>query len=91
MLALTYPEASERRRLLQIKLAALPSHVSMERWVKEFAGASSADIERTCIDALRLTILEGASATEDRHIAISRSRLRSRREAVNAIALTEMH
>jgi hypothetical protein len=86
VLALSHPEASERRQLLATKLAPLPTKVNIDRWVKELAGTSAADVERTCLDALRLAVLEGASATEDRHLVQARSRLHARGIAVATVA-----
>ena len=89
VLALTYPEAAQRRQLLTVKLSGLASNVKIERWVNELAGVSAADIERTCIDSLRLAILEGSQATEDAHLVSARGRLQARREAVTRVQAPE--
>lgn len=71
-------------RLVALKLRALPSKVLTAAWAERLAGASPADVELACEDAVRMAVLEGAAAVGDRHLEAALGRVEARRRAMAA-------
>lgn len=81
---LPLPGYAQMRRLLQVKLNGMRGDVDLSAWARRLKGASGADAELICTDALRHAVLDGALAVTDEHMVESMARLRARRRAVKA-------
>ena len=82
VIRLQNPDSQAIRRLIKLKLNGLLGSLDLSEWTARFKGASAADIELVCLDALRHAVLAGAAAVTDEHLAAAFSRQRARRAAV---------
>jgi MoxR-like ATPase len=82
VIQLPLPDYSSMRRILQVKLNGMRGELDLSRWARRLKGASAADAELICVDALRHAVLDGDVAVTDAHMAESMERLRARRRAV---------
>lgn len=82
VLRLDFPSAETMRRILRLRLNGMVGSLDVAEWARRLRGASAADVEFVCIDALRHAVLDGASSVSDEYMKSSVERLRSRRKAV---------
>lgn len=83
VIRLPYPDTAAMRRLLKLKLNGMSGELELSVWARRLKGASAADAELICTDALRHAVLDGAFAVSDSYMADSMVRLRARRRAVS--------
>jgi SpoVK/Ycf46/Vps4 family AAA+-type ATPase len=69
--------------LLSLKLRAVHSTISLDRWARALRGMSPAEVELICLDAMRQTVLADLSEVSDRTMETAVKRMRERRKAIN--------
>lgn len=69
-------------RLVELKLAAVRSSVKLTTWASRMATLSPADVELVVEDAIRVSLLEGATVVGAAHMDVAWERLRSRHAAI---------
>lgn len=82
VIRLQNPDARAIRRLIKLKLNGFVASLDLAEWATRFKGASAADVELACRDALRHAVLDGALAVTSEHLDAALSRQRARRAAV---------
>lgn len=79
--------------LITLKLRAMRTSISTAKWVQTLSGFSPAEVELTCIDAMRLTVLSNHVEIDDAIMDVAVKRMRERRaaarRAVSAVPLTD--
>lgn len=72
---------AQRARLIELRLLAMPHRLSTRKWARRLLGASPAEVELVCADALRRAALTGAERLTDELMAGAVARLKARRHA----------
>lgn len=72
--------------LVDLKLRAMPSHVSPRRWARRLSGFAPAEVELVCYDAMRRALMAHAGVVEEDDLAQAVKQMRARRRAVSRLA-----
>lgn len=72
------PDQKSIQALLKLKTRGVDQSFDFRKWSAKFRGASGADIEMVCNDAVRLAVLEGTERLSDAHLAEAYARLAHR-------------
>lgn len=76
-------DSDQAAELITMKLRALPAVISPHQWAQRVVSASPADIERVCIDAMRIAVLANQHQVDDVTMAAAVDRLTTRRRAIS--------
>jgi SpoVK/Ycf46/Vps4 family AAA+-type ATPase len=79
---------TQRAKLIELKLLAVPHQISTQKWARRLRGASPAEVESICTDALRRGVLTGAERLTDEFMADAAARLKARRDAMGNVEHT---
>lgn len=83
VIRLQNPDARAIRRLIKLRLNGFLGSLDTSEWADRLKGASAADIELVCLDALRHAVLDGTPAVTSEHLLAALARQRARRSAVH--------
>jgi len=72
----------QRAELLDLKLRAMPTTISVVKWAKKLQGFSPAEIELVCFDAMRRAALEAQPAVDDAVLSAAVQRMQARRATI---------
>lgn len=78
VITFAHPDANGVQSLLKLKTRGVDQSFDLRRWTTKFKGASAADIETVCNDAIRLAILDGTERVTDDHLNEAFARLSHR-------------
>lgn len=78
-----YLDARQTADLITFKLRTLPSSISPRTWAQRMSGFSPADVELTCIDALRRAILDERTRVDDAAMTAAVERFTARTIAMS--------
>lgn len=71
------------RNLLTLKLRAVPSTITTDKWARDVRGMSPAEVELICLDAMRRAVLADRPEVTDDVMQAAVDRMRTRRQAIN--------
>ncbi|MCU1494769.1 MAG: ATPase [Acidimicrobiaceae bacterium] len=75
-----HPDSRAVQQLLKLKTRGVDQNFDARKWSTKFKGASAADIETVCNDAVRLAVLDGTERLADGHLAAAFTRLSHRQD-----------
>jgi SpoVK/Ycf46/Vps4 family AAA+-type ATPase len=75
------PTDQEIVELMRLRLRAVPHRLNWQAAAKRLTGASQAEVELVCVDAMRRLILQGGARLEEAELATAVARFEDRRRA----------